>query len=197
MKRYALGLLAILTLPAFGQIPADWHQPLNEQETQWTGQVIEKLKQAPEFPRVERWNMQVNTPVNMQINAWETGKQIFVPVEMIRFLNSDQQEFAFLIAHEAGHAKQEELYGQSCYTARNVRYSKFDWIRAAADWQAGPQQRALLVQMRHSPTCRNKRARTMLTCGQLSLCGVPVLIPQPGCVCSKSFNNYTEPIGNS
>jgi predicted Zn-dependent protease len=39
----------------------------------------------------------------------------------------------FLIAHEAGHAKQEEQYGQSCYTAGNVEFSKFDWFRTLAD----------------------------------------------------------------
>jgi len=133
MKRYALILLVIVTVPALAQIPADWHQPLGEQEKQSTREIIEKLRQAPDFPKVERWNLIVNAPENSQINAWETNKQVFVPVEMVRFVKDDQQAFAFLLAHEAGHAKQEELYGQSCYTARNVRYSKFDWFRALAD----------------------------------------------------------------
>ena len=38
-----------------------------------------------------------------------------------------------LLAHEAGHAKQEERYGQSCYTAGNVQFSKFDWFRTFSD----------------------------------------------------------------
>src|SRR5437879_5910966 len=39
--------------------------------------------------------------------------EITVPVEMIRFLADDPAAFAFLLAHEAGHAKQQELYGST------------------------------------------------------------------------------------
>jgi hypothetical protein len=94
-------------------------------------QVTRALRSVPDFPRLA-------TPVHLQsgtkdpgwqINAWEQNRQITVPVEMIRFLESDVSAFAFVLAHEAGHAKQEEKYGQSCYTATNIEVSKFDWFR--------------------------------------------------------------------
>ncbi len=96
---------------------------------------VAALKRATDFPKVKAWYMRPGTRPEIQIqnNAWEQNVQITVPVEMFRFLGDDPQAFTFLHAHGAGHAKQEEIYGQSCYTARNVKTSKFDWVRARAD----------------------------------------------------------------
>jgi len=116
-------------------IPPQWHQKLTDREKAWTSQVVNALRAVPDFPHLA-------APVHIkygereplrQINAFEEDRQITVPVEMLRFLESDPSAFAFLLAHEAGHAKQEEKYGQSCYAAGNVEFSKFDWFRTLAD----------------------------------------------------------------
>lgn len=98
---------------------------------------MESLMRAPEFPKLKGWYVQPGYPPEKQINAFERDKQIFIPVETLRFLRDDPSALTFLIAHEAGHAKQEEIYGQSCYTAGNVKMSKFDWVRALADVAGG------------------------------------------------------------
>lgn len=133
--RAALGLVILGATPLlFGQtIPAQWHQPLTEQERQFAGRIMTALKRAPDFPRLKACYIYRGAPPEQQINAWEQNMQIHVPVEMFRFLRDDPGAFAFLVAHEAGHAKQEEIYGQSCYTTRRMKMSKFDWIRTLAD----------------------------------------------------------------
>jgi len=118
-------------------LPAEWHQQLNQQEGAWASQIIRVLKGVPDFPKVTGIVAQPGVPPQMQINAWEQGMKITIPVEMVRFLEDDPNAFAFLVAHEAGHAKQEEIYGQSCYTANNVAMSKFDWVRTLADVAGG------------------------------------------------------------
>src|SRR2546426_7361889 len=40
---------------------------------------------------------------------------------------------SFLLAHEAGHAKQKEIYGQSCNAAAKFQASTFDWVGALGD----------------------------------------------------------------
>jgi hypothetical protein len=118
-------------------LPAEWHLQLNQQETAWASQIIKVLKGVPDFPKVTGFAIPPGVPPQMQINAWEQGMKITIPVEMVRFLEDDPNAFAFLVAHEAGHAKQEEIYGQSCYTANNVAMSKFDWVRTLADVAGG------------------------------------------------------------
>jgi Zn-dependent protease with chaperone function len=135
-----------LSASAFAQIPASWHQPLSQQERiqyGWGGPntPVTALRRVPDFPKVRILAVpgdvvKKNASPNMQINAWENKMVIFVPVEMIRWLN-DQQMLTFLIAHEAGHAQQEQLYGQSCYTAPNVKFSTFDVLRSLGDIAGG------------------------------------------------------------
>lgn len=141
-------LIAVIALSAgaFAQIHASWHQPLSQQERIQYGwgsdnRPLAALRHAPDFPKVRILAVtgdvvRTNAPLDMQINAWENKMVIFVPVEMIRWLN-DQQMLAFLIAHEAGHAQQEQLYGQSCYTAPNVNFSTFDALRSLGDIAGG------------------------------------------------------------
>jgi hypothetical protein len=115
-------------------IPPQWHQKLTDREKAWASQIVNALRAVPEFPKLAApVHLRSGVEPRMQINAWEENREITVPVEMLRFLESDPSAFAFLLAHEAGHAKQEELYGQSCYTANNVEFSKFDWFRTLAD----------------------------------------------------------------
>jgi predicted Zn-dependent protease len=137
-------LIAVIALSssAFAQIPDSWHRPITQQELQWCRRVGVPLHQTPDWPKTpEKPDVLILTGVqaNMQINAWEKGMKIYVPVEMIRWLeqNLDQQAYAFLIAHEAGHAQQEQLYGQSCYTAPNVNFSTFDVLRSLGDIAGG------------------------------------------------------------
>ncbi len=139
LLRIAVALAALTATPLlFGQtIPAEWHQPLSEQEREFARRIMGALTRAPDFPKLKGWYTPTGTRPEMQINAWEENMQITVPVEMFHFLRDDPQALAFLIAHEAGHAKQQEIYGQSCYTARNVKMSKFDWVRALADIAGG------------------------------------------------------------
>jgi len=132
-KYFAVFLIAAFGSPAFGQIPREWHQPPSQEELQFAGQLMRTLVQAPDFPKLKGWSIATGTTPAGQINAYEQGKQIFIPVEMFRFLKDDPGTLTFLIAHEAGHAKQEEIYGESCYTAKNVKMSKFDWVRALGD----------------------------------------------------------------
>lgn len=126
------------TFPLFAQtIPEEWHQPANEQERQFANRIVAALKHAPDFPKVKAWRMPVGIRGPRQINAWESNGVITLPVEMFRFVEDDASALAFLLAHEAGHAKQEEIYGQSCYSAGKVKMSKFDWVRALADIAGG------------------------------------------------------------
>lgn len=114
-------------------VPAEWHQPLTQQEIAFANEVIAALKSAPDFPRITKYHMEPGWPLEKQINAYEQNMEITVPVEMFRLVKIDPSMFAFLLAHEAGHAKQEEKYGESCYTAGNVQFSKFDWLRTLGD----------------------------------------------------------------
>jgi hypothetical protein len=116
-------------------IPEQWHQKLTDREKAWTSQVITALRAVPDFPKLAApVHLRYGLEPRMQINASEQDRQITVPVEMLRFLEDDASAFAFLLAHEAGHAKQEEKYGQSCYTAiGQYHFSTFDWTRTLAD----------------------------------------------------------------
>jgi|SRR6267142_442312 len=118
-------------------IPAAWHQPLSQQEIALTSRVIAALKRAPNYPRVTKYQPLLGAPPQKQLNAWEQDMEITVPVEMFRFVERDPPMLEFLIAHEAGHAKQQEIYGQNCYTATNVEMSKCDWFRALGDVVGG------------------------------------------------------------
>jgi len=127
-------LLSATSIIAQTTLPAQWHQRLTDRETTWVGQIVNALRAAPEFPKLAApVHLRYGVEPEWQINAWEQNREITVPVEMIRFLQGDTQAFAFLIAHEAGHAIQEQKYGQSCYTAANVEFSKFDWFRTLTD----------------------------------------------------------------
>ena len=136
-RYFAVSLLVLTVIPTFGQIPKQWHQPPSQEELQFAGQLMRSLMQAPDFPTLKGWNISPGSPPEMQINAYERGKEIFLPVEMFRFLKDDPGALTFLIAHEAGHAKQEEIYGESCYTAKNMKMSKFDWVRTLGDVAGG------------------------------------------------------------
>jgi hypothetical protein len=133
----AFAILAVTPCTFAQDMPAAWHLPLTSQEVQFAGQVMGRLMRAPDFPKLKGWHVNPGSPPERQINAFEQSKEIFVPVEMFRFTEDDPSVFTFLIAHEAGHAKQEEIYGQSCYTAGSIQMSKFDWIRALADIAGG------------------------------------------------------------
>jgi hypothetical protein len=129
-------LIILLVMPLHAQqrnpIPAAWHQPLTQPEGQLMSRVIQSLKTALDYPHVMKYHPLLNTPLPRQINAWESNMEICLPVEMFRFVERDPSMLEFLLAHEAGHAKQQELYGQNCYTANNVQFSKFDWFGALA-----------------------------------------------------------------
>jgi Zn-dependent protease with chaperone function len=133
----ALALAGAITASGSAQqtIPPQWHQRLTDRERAWTSQVVDALRTVPDFPKLAApVHLRYGVEPRMQINAWEQGREITVPVEMLRFLESDASAFAFLLAHEAGHAKQEEMYGQSCYTAvGQYKFSTFDWTRTFAD----------------------------------------------------------------
>ena len=131
-------VLFAAALPSFGQgIPAQWHQPLTPQETAWASRMVAILKSAQDFPKVKIFHVFPGASPEMQFNAWEQNMEVYIPVEIFRFIESDPNAFAFLVAHEAGHAKQEEIYGQSCYTASNVTMSQLDWDRAVRDIAGG------------------------------------------------------------
>jgi len=104
--------------------------------------IVQLLEHTPDFSNFKKWHLFAGAPANMQINAWEHDMQIFLPIEMFRFVWSEgapglarqqSEELAFLLAHEAGHAKQEEIYKTSCYQAKNVKMDKYDHLRSLAD----------------------------------------------------------------
>src|SRR5947209_11806108 len=106
---------------AFGQsVPPEWHQRITDVEKTWLGRVLVAIERVPDFPKLAApVHIKYGTGPTRQINAWEQNHEISVPIEMIRFLKGDSSALAFLLAHEAGHAKQEDEYGESCYTTHN------------------------------------------------------------------------------
>jgi hypothetical protein len=116
-------------------VPQAWHQPITRQEFEVVGRIVHALQRSPEFPKVRHLLVFPEARSDWQFNAWEQNMTIFLPVEMLRLLENqgDPLMLAFLLAHEAGHAKQEELYGTSCYAATDLKMSKFDWFRSLAD----------------------------------------------------------------
>ncbi|PYR29238.1 MAG: hypothetical protein DMF92_12385, partial [Acidobacteria bacterium] len=124
------------TLATSGQrfvIPPEWHQPLNQQELAFADRVTVALKRSADFPKIAKYRIGPGAPRAKQINAWERNMEIWVPVEMFRFVASDPTMLGFLLAHEAGHAKQEEIYGRSCNAAATLQASTFDWLGALGD----------------------------------------------------------------
>ena len=124
------------TLATSGQrfvIPPEWHQPLNQQELAFADRVTVALKRSADFPKIAKYRIGPGAPRAKQINAWERNMEIWVPVEMFRFVASDPTMLGFLLAHEAGHAKQEEIYGRSCNAAATLQASTFDWRGALGD----------------------------------------------------------------
>jgi len=114
-------------------IPPEWHQPLNQQELAFANRVTVALERSADFPKVAKYRIGPGAPPAKQINAWEQNMEIWVPVEMFRFVASDPMMLGFLLAHEAGHAKQEEIYGQSCNAAAKFQGSTFDWVQELGD----------------------------------------------------------------
>ena len=124
------------TLATNGQqfvIPPEWHQALNQQELALASRVTDALERSADFPKVAKYRIGPGAPRKKQINAWERHMEIWVPVEMFRFVASDPTMLGFLLAHEAGHAKQEEIYGRSCNAAATFQASTFDWVGAVGD----------------------------------------------------------------
>ncbi len=124
------------TLATSGQqfvIPPEWHQALNSQELALASGVTVALERSADFPKVAKYRIGPGAPPAKQINAWEQNREIWVPVEMFRFVASDPMMLGFLLAHEAGHAKQKEIYGQSCNAAAKFQASTFDWVGALGD----------------------------------------------------------------
>jgi len=125
-----------VTLATSGQqfvIPPEWHQALNQQELAFVSRVTVALERSADFPKVAKYRIGPGAPPAKQINAWEQNREIWVPVEMFRFVASDPMMLGFLLAHEAGHAKQKEIYGQSCNAAAKFQASTFDWVGALGD----------------------------------------------------------------
>jgi hypothetical protein len=86
MKEFVAAIL--LSASALAQIPESWHQPISQQELLWCKKVGVPLHQTPDWPKTEKPDVLIITGAqpNMQINAWERGMKIYVPVEMIRWL---------------------------------------------------------------------------------------------------------------
>lgn len=144
MKHGMLWLTFLFAQSVSAQVPQEWHTPPNRDELMQLSLIVRELKQAPDLPAIKKWHLFHEARPDWQINAWERDMQIYLPIEMFRFIwppeegtpgpsRMAREEIAFLLAHEAGHAKQEEVYKTSCYEAKNVQMDKYDHLRSLAD----------------------------------------------------------------